>query len=217
MKLPFLSFTAHSRRNLTHAQRCTVPEAAYFYYTIKGGVSTRFILQESYFFHTFRNMFPGVKPKAFFYFTYILHCAFSGRRISPLTRPAPPWPPAPCPPRRGTPRPGYKPPHGRLQIGSRTHSWCSLLFLQPASGPLLFCSSRGVYQMRGTIRGTFRSGHEKTSASVETLCRGFQIIRRACDRSARFARCRGRAERLHAAGPFREPFSAGTHGWQQHQ
>ena len=77
MKLPFLSFTAHSRRNLTHAQRCTVPEAAYFYYTIKGGVSTRFILHENYFFHTFRNIFPGGKQKAFRYFTYILHYTIS--------------------------------------------------------------------------------------------------------------------------------------------
>ena len=41
--------------------------------TIKGGVTTRFILQESYFFHTFRNIFPGSKQKAFRYFTYILH------------------------------------------------------------------------------------------------------------------------------------------------
>ena len=60
-----------------HSTR-SVPAAAYFYYTIKGGVTTRFILQESYFFHTFRNIFPGVKPKAFFYFTYILHCILSG-------------------------------------------------------------------------------------------------------------------------------------------
>ena len=44
--------------------------------TIKGGVSTRFILQESYFFYTFRNIFPGGKQKDFRYFTYILHSAF---------------------------------------------------------------------------------------------------------------------------------------------
>lgn len=124
MKLPFLSFTAHSRRNLTHAQRRTVPEAAYFYYTIKGGVSTRFILQESYFFHTFRNIFSGVKPKAFFYFTYILHCAFSGRRISPLTRPAPPWPPAPYRPKTGTHHCRCIPPHDCPHNATQNPSWC---------------------------------------------------------------------------------------------
>ena len=76
MKLPFYPLQHTAAGTLHVHSTCPVPEAAYFYYTIKGGVSTRFILQESYFFHTFRNIFPGVKPKAFFHFTYILHCIF---------------------------------------------------------------------------------------------------------------------------------------------
>ena len=124
MKLPFLSFTARSRRSLAHARRCPVPEAAYFYYTIKGGCTTRFILQESYFFHTFRNIFPGNKQKAFRYFTYILHYIFSDAVCSPLTRPDLPWPPAPYRPKTGTHHCRCIPPHDCPHNATQNPSWC---------------------------------------------------------------------------------------------
>ena len=69
-------------------------------------------------------MFPGVKPKAFFYFTYILHYAFSGRRISPLTRPAPPWPPAPYRLKTGTHHCRCIPPHDCPHNAIQNPSWC---------------------------------------------------------------------------------------------
>ena len=95
--LPFSLTRTQPPEHLPPLGRSGHPDAMQNHYIIKYPAATRFILQENHFFHTFCPLCPESKRKFFDNFTLILHSVSDTGH--PVSLPAPPLPPAECPPR----------------------------------------------------------------------------------------------------------------------
>ena len=111
MKLPFLSFTAHSCRNLARAQHLPCSGSRLFLlYHQRGRLNKVYFTRKLLFSHIPQHI-SGWQTKSFplFYIHFTLYHLGCG--MPPLTRPALPWPRAPYRPKTGTHHCRCIPPH----------------------------------------------------------------------------------------------------------
>ena len=153
MKLPFLSFTAHSCRNLARAQHLPCSGSRLFLlYHQRGRLNKVYFTRKLLFSHIPQHI-SGWQTKSFplFYIHFTLYHLGCG--MPPLTRPALPWPRAPYRPKTGTHHCRCIPPHDCPHNATQNPSWC----FPPV---FLFCSGafpvNTVSHNSDTIKRTFK-------------------------------------------------------------
>ena len=124
MKLPFLSFTTHSCRNLARAQHLPCSGSRLFLlYHQRGRLNKVYFTRKLLFSHIPQHI-SGWQTKSFplFYIHFTLYHLGCG--MPPLTRPALPWPRAPYRPKTGTHHCRCIPPHDCPHNATQNPSWC---------------------------------------------------------------------------------------------